>query len=204
MLGSTLLVAAVGVGVVGVVGVVVAAARQVEHLRAVCRQPLCRELQPHDREHVRQGAQVQGRQLLDRARRHCRTSTSNTRARYLAVRSINQAGLLAISLTACACARVWHPLSQRPTLLVVGYLHLAIARQDDQELFQSQYAIGVHGYALVYSCASKASLEIIKVRTRARRWQLDVMSRRDLGDLIVCTQDLNDKLLNAYGADKVP
>jgi len=62
-----------------------------------------------------------------------------------------------------------------PPLLVVGYLHLAIARQDDQELFQSQYAIGVHGYALVYSCASKASLEIIKVRTRARR--CDVSTR---------------------------
>eukprot|EP01094_Clydonella_sp_ATCC50884_P024052 TRINITY_DN5926_c0_g1_i1.p1 TRINITY_DN5926_c0_g1~~TRINITY_DN5926_c0_g1_i1.p1 ORF type:complete len:183 (+),score=58.82 TRINITY_DN5926_c0_g1_i1:99-647(+) len=51
------------------------------------------------------------------------------------------------------------------------------AGQDEQELFQAQYAIGVHGYVLVYSCASKASLEVVK--------------------------DLNDKLLNYHGTDSI-
>ncbi len=52
------------------------------------------------------------------------------------------------------------------------------AGQDEFAIFQRQYAVGVHGYILVYTVTSKKSLEEVKV--------------------------LNEKILNALGTEKVP
>ena len=52
------------------------------------------------------------------------------------------------------------------------------AGQDEYSVFPSQYSVGVDGYLLVYSIASKSSLQMIKV--------------------------LNDKILNAAGVESVP
>eukprot|EP01111_Echinosteliopsis_oligospora_P003054 TRINITY_DN1491_c0_g2_i1.p1 TRINITY_DN1491_c0_g2~~TRINITY_DN1491_c0_g2_i1.p1 ORF type:complete len:186 (+),score=34.19 TRINITY_DN1491_c0_g2_i1:39-596(+) len=52
------------------------------------------------------------------------------------------------------------------------------AGQDEFSIFQQRYSVGVHGYILVYSVTNKASLDVVKV--------------------------INDKILNACGAEKVP
>jgi len=52
------------------------------------------------------------------------------------------------------------------------------AGQDEYSIFQRQYAVGIHGYVLVYSVTSKTSFEMVKI--------------------------INDKILNALGTDKVP
>ncbi|PRP82116.1 Ras GTPase [Planoprotostelium fungivorum] len=52
------------------------------------------------------------------------------------------------------------------------------AGQDEYSIFQKHYSVGVHGYILVYSVTSRKSLDMIK--------------------------SINDKILNALGADKVP
>jgi len=52
------------------------------------------------------------------------------------------------------------------------------AGQDEFSIFQRRYSVGVDGYILVYSVNSQASLEIVRV--------------------------INDKILNACGAEKVP
>jgi Ras homolog enriched in brain len=50
--------------------------------------------------------------------------------------------------------------------------------QDEYSIFQRQYAVGMHGYALVYAVTSKTSFEMTKI--------------------------INDKILNALGTDVVP
>jgi len=50
--------------------------------------------------------------------------------------------------------------------------------QDEFSVFQKQYAIGIHAYVLVYCVNSLHSFEMVKV--------------------------INDKILNAVGADSVP
>eukprot|EP01101_Sappina_pedata_P010280 TRINITY_DN6437_c0_g1_i1.p1 TRINITY_DN6437_c0_g1~~TRINITY_DN6437_c0_g1_i1.p1 ORF type:complete len:194 (-),score=56.74 TRINITY_DN6437_c0_g1_i1:3-560(-) len=55
---------------------------------------------------------------------------------------------------------------------------LDTAGQDEYSIFHTQYSIGIHGYILVYSVASRGSFELIKT--------------------------LNDKILNACGTEKVP
>jgi len=55
---------------------------------------------------------------------------------------------------------------------------LDTAGQDEYSIFHSQFSIGIHGYMLVYSVASRSSLELIKT--------------------------LNDKILTACGTEKVP
>merc|ERR1711916_63712 len=50
--------------------------------------------------------------------------------------------------------------------------------QDEFSIFQKQYAIGIHAYVLVYSVNSAHSFEMVKI--------------------------VNDKILNAIGADKTP
>lgn len=52
------------------------------------------------------------------------------------------------------------------------------AGQDEYSIFQRQYAVGMHGYALVYAVTSKTSFEMTKI--------------------------INDKILNALGTDVVP
>lgn len=52
------------------------------------------------------------------------------------------------------------------------------AGQDEYSIFQRQYAVGIHGYVLVYSVTSKSSFDTVKI--------------------------INDKILNALGADSVP
>ncbi|KYQ96753.1 hypothetical protein DLAC_11571 [Tieghemostelium lacteum] len=52
------------------------------------------------------------------------------------------------------------------------------AGQDEFSILQKQYSIGIHGYILVYSVTSKASLDVVKV--------------------------LNDKILNSLGTEKIP
>lgn len=52
------------------------------------------------------------------------------------------------------------------------------AGQDEYSIFQRQYAVGIHGYVLVYSITSRTSFEMVKI--------------------------INDKILNALGTDKVP
>lgn len=52
------------------------------------------------------------------------------------------------------------------------------AGQDEFSIFQRPYAVGVHGYVLVYSVTSKNSFEMVKI--------------------------INDKILNSLGTDKVP
>jgi len=52
------------------------------------------------------------------------------------------------------------------------------AGQDEYSIFPRQYAVGFHGYVLVYSVTSKSSFETVKI--------------------------INDKILNALGADAVP
>jgi len=52
------------------------------------------------------------------------------------------------------------------------------AGQDEYSIFQKHYALGIHGYILVYSVTSRKSFEMIKI--------------------------LNDKILNALGTPKVP
>lgn len=51
-------------------------------------------------------------------------------------------------------------------------------KQDEHSNFQPQYAIGIHGYILVYAVTNRFSFNLIKT--------------------------LNDKILNAVGVDKVP
>lgn len=51
-------------------------------------------------------------------------------------------------------------------------------KQDDSDAIQEAHTIGIHGYILIYSVASKSSYEKMKV--------------------------LNDKILTACGTDKVP
>jgi len=55
---------------------------------------------------------------------------------------------------------------------------LDTAGQDEYSIFHTQYSIGIHGYVLVYSVASKSSFDLVRV--------------------------LNDKILNACGTEKVP
>jgi len=50
--------------------------------------------------------------------------------------------------------------------------------QDEHSIFNQQYAVGIHGYILVYSINSKFSFELVKT--------------------------LNDKILNETGLEKVP
>lgn len=50
--------------------------------------------------------------------------------------------------------------------------------QDEYSIFQRQYAVGIHGYVLVYAVTSKTSFEMVKI--------------------------INEKILNALGTDKVP
>lgn len=50
--------------------------------------------------------------------------------------------------------------------------------KDEHSNFQPQYAIGIHGYILVYAVTNRFSFNLIKT--------------------------LNDKILNAVGVDKVP
>mmetsp|Transcript_15653 Transcript_15653/g.26909 ORF Transcript_15653/g.26909 Transcript_15653/m.26909 type:complete len:187 (+) Transcript_15653:58-618(+) len=50
--------------------------------------------------------------------------------------------------------------------------------QDEFSIFQSQYAIGIHGYILVYSVNNAQSFELVQI--------------------------INDKILNAIGATHVP
>lgn len=50
--------------------------------------------------------------------------------------------------------------------------------QDEHSNFQPQYAIGIHGYILVYAVTNRFSFNLI--------------------------QTLNDKILNAVGVNKVP
>jgi GTPase SAR1 family protein len=57
-------------------------------------------------------------------------------------------------------------------------LFLFFSIQDEYSLFQKHYAIGIHGYILVYSVTSKKSFEMVKI--------------------------INDKLLNSLGTEKVP
>ena len=52
------------------------------------------------------------------------------------------------------------------------------AGMDEHSIFLSQYTLGVHGYVLVYSVASRSSFEQIEI--------------------------LNDKILHACGSDAVP
>eukprot|EP01125_Pyxidicula_operculata_P001621 TRINITY_DN11465_c0_g1_i1.p1 TRINITY_DN11465_c0_g1~~TRINITY_DN11465_c0_g1_i1.p1 ORF type:complete len:184 (+),score=27.90 TRINITY_DN11465_c0_g1_i1:25-576(+) len=52
------------------------------------------------------------------------------------------------------------------------------AGQDEYSIFQRQYAVGIHGYVLVYSVTSKSSFEMVKI--------------------------INDKILNALGTEHVP
>ena len=52
------------------------------------------------------------------------------------------------------------------------------ASKDEHSNFQPQYAIGIHGYILVYAVTNRFSFNLIKT--------------------------LNDKILNAVGVDKVP
>eukprot|EP01114_Cavostelium_apophysatum_P005422 TRINITY_DN1638_c0_g1_i1.p1 TRINITY_DN1638_c0_g1~~TRINITY_DN1638_c0_g1_i1.p1 ORF type:complete len:185 (+),score=35.83 TRINITY_DN1638_c0_g1_i1:124-678(+) len=52
------------------------------------------------------------------------------------------------------------------------------AGQDEYSIFQKHYALGMHGYILVYSVTSQKSFDMIKL--------------------------LNDKILNALGTPKVP
>jgi Ras family protein len=52
------------------------------------------------------------------------------------------------------------------------------AGQDEYSIFQRQYAVGIHGYVLVYAVTSKTSFEMVKI--------------------------INEKILNALGTDKVP
>lgn len=55
--------------------------------------------------------------------------------------------------------------------------HLTM-RQDEYSIFQRQYAVGIHGYVLVYSVTSRSSFNMVKI--------------------------INDKILNALGNDSVP
>eukprot|EP01102_Stenamoeba_stenopodia_P018773 TRINITY_DN6949_c0_g1_i1.p1 TRINITY_DN6949_c0_g1~~TRINITY_DN6949_c0_g1_i1.p1 ORF type:complete len:185 (+),score=30.06 TRINITY_DN6949_c0_g1_i1:302-856(+) len=55
---------------------------------------------------------------------------------------------------------------------------LDTAGQDEYSIFHTQYSIGIHGYVMVYSVASKSSFDLVRV--------------------------LNDKILNACGTEKVP
>ena len=48
------------------------------------------------------------------------------------------------------------------TLRQILRLHLAVA-QDEYSIQNSKHFIGIHGYMLVYSVASKSSFEIISV-----------------------------------------
>jgi Ras homolog enriched in brain len=52
------------------------------------------------------------------------------------------------------------------------------AGMDEHSLFMSQYGVGIHGYVLVYSVASRQSLDQIEI--------------------------LNDKILHASGSEQVP
>lgn len=52
------------------------------------------------------------------------------------------------------------------------------AGQDEYSIFPRQYAVGIHGYILVYSVTSRSSFELVSV--------------------------IRDKVLNALGSDSVP
>lgn len=62
-------------------------------------------------------------------------------------------------------------------MLLVKYA-LLTHQKDEHSNFQPQYAIGIHGYILVYAVTNRFSFNLIKT--------------------------LNDKILNAAGVDKVP
>ncbi|KNC46839.1 GTP-binding protein rhb1 [Thecamonas trahens ATCC 50062] len=62
-----------------------------------------------------------------------------------------------------------------------SHYHLEVADtagQDDYSILHSQYALGIHGYILVYSVASKNSFETLKI--------------------------IRDKILNVTGAATIP
>ena len=58
------------------------------------------------------------------------------------------------------------------------YSYFFFLPKDEHSNFQPQYAIGIHGYILVYAVTNRFSFNLIKT--------------------------LNDKILNAVGVDKVP
>jgi Ras family protein len=70
------------------------------------------------------------------------------------------------------------PLSLHPAFSLIDAAALHAALQDEYSILNSKHAIGIHGYVLVYSIASRNSFEMV--------------------------QTVYDKILNYTGTEHVP
>eukprot|EP00164_Ancoracysta_twista_P005493 GFYU01007538.1.p1 GENE.GFYU01007538.1~~GFYU01007538.1.p1 ORF type:complete len:261 (+),score=59.55 GFYU01007538.1:179-961(+) len=120
------------------------------------------------------------------------TSSGSNSARSKKMRRIAILGFRAVGKTVVSTVFVGEPFDSSYHPTIENTFHKIItfngdeysaeildtAGQDEYSILPTQYSLGVHGYVLIYSVASKASFDKIKV--------------------------INDKLLNFFGTTNVP